>query len=141
MPDLYEGLNPDLWVILPEIIVTVFAVAVIFVDLFMRGPRKATVLPVVSIVGFLIALGVCIWQFNDPNAVAHNPAGAFGGMVVVDNLGLFFKIISLATASLVVLLSTLFIQERGMALGEYYATIALATLGMMITSAATDLTN
>src|SRR5438045_8654054 len=118
MPNLYEGLNPDLWVILPEIIVTVFAVAVIFADLFMRGPRKATVLPAVITVGFLIALGVCIWQFNDPNAVAHDPAGAFGGMVVVDNLGLFFKIISMGTAILAVLFFTIFIQERGIQIGD-----------------------
>ena len=48
MPNLYEGLNPDLWVILPEIIITVFAVVVIFVDLFMRGPAKATTLPAVT---------------------------------------------------------------------------------------------
>src|SRR5207237_848997 len=97
MPNLYNGLNPDLWVILPEIIVTIFAVAVIFIDLFMRGQRKATILPIASVVGYLAAIAVCIWQFNDPNAVVHN-AGAFGGMVVVDNLGLFFKIVSLATA-------------------------------------------
>src|SRR5436305_11769163 len=109
MPNLYEGLNPDLWVILPEIIITVFAVAVIFVDLFMRGPVKATALPAVSIVGYVVAIAVCLWQFNDQSVVAHNPAGAFGGMVVVDNLGLFFKIISMATAIIAVLLSTVFI--------------------------------
>ncbi len=138
MPNLYEGLNPDLWVILPEIIVAIFSVVVIFVDLFMRGQRKGIVLPAVSIVGYLAAIGVCIWQFNDLS-VPHN-IGAFGGMIVMDNLGLFFKIISLATAVIAVLLSTLYIQERGMALGEYYAVLALATLGMMVTSAATDLT-
>jgi NADH-quinone oxidoreductase subunit N len=140
MPNLYEGLNPDLWVILPEIIVTVFAVVVIFVDLFMRGPGKARALPAVSVVGYVLAIAVCIWQFNDPGAVSHDSIGAFGGMVVADYLGLFFKIISLITAIIAVALSTLFIRERGMALGEYYAVLALATLGMMVTSAAIDLT-
>ncbi len=139
MPNLYEGLNPDLWAILPEIIITVFAVVIIFVDLFTKGQRKVTLLPIVSIVGYLAAIAVCIWQFNDAGAITHN-VNAFGGMVVVDNLGLFFKIISLATAMIAVFLSTLYIRERGMALGEYYAVLALATLGMMVTSASTDLT-
>src|SRR5438105_10903845 len=130
----YAALNPDLWVILPEIIVTVFAVAVIFLDLFMKGEQKALVLPAVSVVGYLAAIGVCIWYFGGYNEQA------FGGMVVLDNLGLFFKIVSLGTAIIAVLLSTLFIKERGMALGEYYAVLALATLGMMITSASVDLT-
>ena len=134
----YNALNPNLEVILPEIIVTVFAVAVIFLDLFMKGERKARTLPIVSIVGYVLAIAVCIWYFN--SAQAASSIQAFGGMVTIDNLGLFFKIISLLTAIFAVALSTLFIRERGMALGEYYTVLALATLGMMITSAAVDLT-
>src|SRR5215212_11492858 len=134
MPIDYAALNPNLEVILPEIIVTVFAIAVIFLDLFMKGEQKTRILPAVSIVGYLGAIGVCIWYFSGLNTEA------FGRMVVLDNLGLFFKIVSLITAIIAVLLSTLFIKERGMALGEYYAVVALATLGMMITSASVDLT-
>jgi NADH-quinone oxidoreductase subunit N len=130
----YGALNPDLWVILPEIIITVFAVLVVMVDLFTRGENKTLVLPAVSIVGYLAAIVVCVLQFNGSNT------SAFGGMVVMDNLGLFFKIISLVTAIVTVLISTLFIKERGMALGEYYAILALCTLGMMVTSASIDLT-
>ena len=137
MPDLYSGLKPEFWVILPEVIVTLFAVAVMLIDLFMKGPRKANILPTVSIIGYVAAMIICIWQFND--STSHN-LNAFGGMIVIDNLGLFFKIISLGTAIIAVLLSTLVIKERGMALGEYYTILALATLGMMVTSASTDLT-
>ncbi|MFL5732190.1 MAG: NADH-quinone oxidoreductase subunit N [Chloroflexia bacterium] len=130
----YSALNPNLEVILPEIIITVFAVAVIFLDLFLKGEQKARILPATSIVGYLAAIGVCLWYYGGYNEEA------FGRMVVLDNMGLFFKIVSLLTAIIAVLLSTRFIIERGMALGEYYAVIALATLGMMVTSAAVDLT-
>src|SRR4051794_25793478 len=130
----YSALNPNLEVILPEIIITVFAVAVIFLDIFLKGEQKARILPATSIVGYLAAIGVCLWYYGGYNEEA------FGRMVVLDNMGLFFKIVSLLTAIIAVLLSTRFIIERGMALGEYYAVIALATLGMMVTSAAVDLT-
>src|SRR5690348_15931991 len=92
----YAGLNPNLWIILPEVIVTVFSVIVIFIDLFTRGENKRLALPVASIVGYVAAFAVCVWQFNDPGA-GHNPT-AFGGMMVLDNLGLFFKMIMLLTA-------------------------------------------
>jgi NADH-quinone oxidoreductase subunit N len=129
--------NPtDLYVILPEIIITVFAVLVIFIDLFTRGERKNFTLPAATVVGFVAAMVVCVWQFFDTK-----PGPAFTGMMVVDNLGLFFKALSLLTAIVAVFLSTLFIKERGMALGEYYSILTLATLGMMITSAAIDLTS
>src|SRR5215216_5461785 len=100
----YAALNPNLEVILPELIVTVFAVAVIFLDLFMKGEQKARILPVVSVVGYVAAIVACVWYYQGLNLEA------FGGMVVVDNLGLFFKIVSLMTAIIAVALSTLFIK-------------------------------
>src|SRR5205809_2559943 len=125
----YSALYPNLEVILPEIIVTVFAVAVIFVDLFTKGERKTTILPAVSIVGYALAVVACALYFNNYIGSSAFNKEAFGGMMVMDNLGLFLRIISLLTAILAVLLSTLFIKEHGMALGEYYAVLALATLG------------
>lgn len=136
MPFDYNSLNPDFEVILPEIVVLVMAIAVIFTDLFMRGRQnKSQILAGISIAGYLIALGICAWYFTGLNRTA------FGNMVVVDNLGLFFKMLALGTAIVTVLFSTLFIKEQGMALGEYYAILALCTLGMMITAASIDLTS
>ncbi|MBF6612875.1 MAG: NADH-quinone oxidoreductase subunit N [Chloroflexi bacterium] len=141
----YNALNPDLLGILPEIIVTIFAILVVFVDLFTRGTaNKSQRLAGVSIAGYLLAFIVCILQFNDIEigGIVFRSAHAqvFANMMATDNLGLFFKMIALLTAIVSVLLSTLFIKERGMALGEYYAIMGLATLGMMVTAAAVDLT-
>ncbi len=137
----YSALNPNLEVILPEIIVTVFAIAVIMVDLFTRGRgSKNQMLAGVSVVGYVLALIACFLYFdNNIGSVAWGTE-AFGRMVVMDNLGLFFRMLALGTAIIAVFLSTQFIKDRGFALGEYYSILALATVGMMVTSAAVDLT-
>ncbi len=135
----YSALNTDLMVILPELIVTVFAVIVIFADLFMRGRQnKDTVLAGVSIVGYVLAFIACLYYFA-PGGPGPN-IEAFGRTVVMDNLGLFLRMLSLGTAIIAVFMSTQFIRERGMAIGEYYAVLALATVGMMLTAASVDLT-
>jgi NADH-quinone oxidoreductase subunit N len=138
----YNALNTDLVVILPEIIVTIFATIIIFVDLFMRRRAdRSQVLAGVSIVGYVLALIACFALFDNNIGTRSFNTTAFGGMVVLDNLGLFFKMLSLGTAIIAVFFSTLFIKERGMALGEYYAIVALATLGMMVTAGSVDLTS
>ncbi len=138
----YNALNPDLLTILPEIIVALTSIVIIFVDLFTRGTRsaKGNLLAGVSIVGYVVAFAVCILMFNGFFGYDLIGREGFGRMMVVDNLGLFFRMLSLGTAIVAVLLSTQFIKDRGMALGEYYAILALCTCGMMVTAAATDLT-
>ncbi|MDQ3706171.1 MAG: NADH-quinone oxidoreductase subunit N [Chloroflexota bacterium] len=144
----YAGLNTDLWTILPELIVTITAILVIFADLFTRGRSsdKGRVLSGLSIAGYVAALVVCLLMFDNNSQYFLGftlvPPGteSFGRMVVVDNLGLFFRMLALGTSIVAVLLSTQFIRDRGMALGEYYAVLALVTVGMMVTAGASDLT-
>ena len=133
----YNSLNPNLEVILPELIVTGFAILVIFLDLFLRGrgESKNQILAGVSIVGYVFAFGVCAWYYADLDW------DAFGAMVITDNLGLFFKMLALGTSIVAALFSMQFIRERGMAIGEYYAVLGFATVGMMFTAGSTDLTS
>lgn len=137
----YNGINLNLEAILPEIIVAVFAIVIIFVDLFTRGrPNKSPLLAGISIVGYAIAFVVCILYFNNTIGSSAFNQQAFNNMIVMDNLGLFFRMLSLGTAIVASLLSIQYVRDRGLAQGEYYAMLALATSGMMFTSAATDLT-
>lgn len=143
MPINYDALNMNLETIIPELIVLATALVLIFYDLFTRGRNtKSQALAGISIVGYVAAFVVCLLYFNDAiGSAGIRDQQSFGGMMVVDNLGLFFKMLSLGTAIIAVLFSTQFIRERGMALGEYYAITALATLGMMLTAASVDLTS
>ena len=137
----FSGINLNIEAILPETIVAVFAIIIIFVDLFTRGrPNKSRLLAGISIVGYVLAFAVCVLYFNNLIGSATFNQQAFNNMIVMDNLGLFFRMLSLGTAIVATLLSVQYVQDRGLAQGEYYAVLALATCGMMFTSAATDLT-
>jgi NADH-quinone oxidoreductase subunit N len=147
MPYSYNDLNTNLESILPELIVLAFALIVLFTDLFTRGrQQKSGLLAGISIVGYVLAAAACVIYYNNWLGSPFLSSGpvynteTFAGMVTVDNLGLFFKLLSLGTAIITVLFSTRFAEERGLALGEYYGVLALCTLGMMVTSAAVDLT-
>ena len=124
----YSGINLNIEVILPELIVTVLAVVLIFTDLFMRGRQdKARVLGIVSIAGYAVALVACVLYFNNIIGSASFNTEAFNRMAVLDNLGLYFKMLALATAIVTVFLSMQFIRDKGLAIGEYYTVLALAT--------------
>jgi NADH-quinone oxidoreductase subunit N len=142
MPFDYNLLNNDLVAILPEIIVTITAIVVVMVDLVVRGQSrdKSTLLGGISIVGYVLAFIMCLLLFDNNAGFNNLNTMAFGNMVITDNMGLFFRMLVLGTAIVGTLLSTQFIRDRQMALGEYYAVMALCTVGMMVTAMAVDLT-
>jgi NADH-quinone oxidoreductase subunit N len=120
---------PDWFGVLPEITLLVFAVAVILLDLFIA--RKG-VLMAVSIIGILIC-GLFSWSFWGVRL------SFFNGMLAVDNFAVFFKLLFLGIALLLVLASADYVRKFKHFQGEYYALILLATLGMMLMAATADL--
>jgi NADH-quinone oxidoreductase subunit N len=120
---------PDWFGALPEITLLVFAVAVILLDLFIA--RKG-VLAVVSIIGILVAglFSVSFWNIN---------LYFFNDMFRVDNFAVFFKLLFLGVALLLVLASKDYVNNFKRFQGEYYALILIATIGMMLMAAGTDL--
>jgi NADH-quinone oxidoreductase subunit N len=137
----FSGINLNIESILPELIVALFAIITILVDLFTKGRRdKSPLLAGVSITGYVIAFIVCILYFNNIIGSSIFNTQSFNNMIVTDNLGLFFRMLSLGTGIVGTLLSIQYVRDRGMAIGEYYSVLMLATCGMMFTSASTDLT-
>jgi len=126
-------LNLELFV--PELSLAAFAIVVILLDLFVQ--RKG-VLAVVSVVGLVVAAGVTIamamtdmWG-NDPQAIFNN-------MLAVDNFALFFKLLFLGIAALVILATVDYASKLARFQGEYYALVLLSALGMMLMAATTEL--
>jgi NADH-quinone oxidoreductase subunit N len=114
----------------PEIILLGCAIAVILLDLFIK--QKA-VMRYLSLAG-LIASGVfavMLWGDNSPSF--------FNNMLAVDNFAVFFKLLFLGIAFLVILASANYENKFGNFKSEYYTLILFSTLGMMLMSAATDL--
>ena len=99
-------------------------------DLFTeRGGLPA----VVSIAGLTIAAGFAIAMWGT------TPQAIWGNVLAVDNYALFFKLLFLGIAVLVILVSVDYVSKFTHFRGEYHALVLLATLGMMLTAAATDL--
>ncbi len=120
----------NLELLLPELSLLITAIAVIMLDLFTE--RKG-LLAVVSIAGLAIAAGFAITMWDTA------PQAIWSNMLAVDNYALFFKLLFLGIAVLVIMVSVDYVSKFVHFRGEYHALVLLATLGMMLMAAATDL--
>ena len=120
----------NLTLFIPEITMVVTAAIVILLDLFIERKRW---LAQVSISGLVVAGGVTIVMWG-----GSYPA-IFNNMLAVDGFALFFKMLFLGVAFLVILASTDYVSKFSRFQGEYYALVLLATLGMMLMAATTNL--
>jgi len=117
---------PDLRPVMPEIIMTIFALVALLADLFLK--RKETV-------GFLSVISVAAVIY----ALAGSYGTTFNGMFIADGYSLFFKLVFLLNLTLTVLISVKYIAVEKVNFGEYYSLILFSTLGMMIMASAGDL--
>ncbi|MBI2851057.1 MAG: NADH-quinone oxidoreductase subunit N [Chloroflexi bacterium] len=113
----------------PELTLTATALAVILLDLFIE--RKG-LLALLSIAGLIVSAGftVALWGTSE---------GAFFDTFAVDSFALFFKLLFLGIAALVILASTDYVSKFERFRGEYYALILLSALGMILMSATREL--
>jgi len=121
-------LNLELFI--PELSLAAFAIAVILLDLFVQ--RKG-VLTIISLVGLVVAAGVTIAMWGG------SPQALFNNMLAVDSFALFFKLLFLGIAALVILASVDYVSKFARFQGEYYALVLLSALGMMLMAATTEL--
>ncbi|GAI10859.1 unnamed protein product, partial [marine sediment metagenome] len=114
----------------PELSLAGFAIIVILLDLLVE--RKG-VLVVVSLIGIVVSGGftLAIW--------GGGPQAIFNNMLAVDNFALFFKLLFLGIAALVILASTDYVSKFARFQGEYYALVLLSALGMMLMAATAEL--
>lgn len=117
--------------ILPETILSVVAMALLLVNVFVPSEQKAY-LGYLSLVGIIVAFIPVIGGWGTPQ-------DGFNGSVLQDNFALFFKGIFLVSASLSILISDKYMAREGCNRGELYPLILLATAGMMLMASGTDL--
>jgi NADH-quinone oxidoreductase subunit N len=120
----------NLGLLAPELTLAAFAILVILLDLFIQ--RKGW-LVVVSIAGIMVAAGFTIAMWG-----SHSQA-IFSNMLAVDNFALFFKLLFLVIAALVILASVDYVSKFSRFQGEYYALVLLSALGMMLMAATAEL--
>jgi len=134
-------LNLELF--LPELSLAATAILVILLDLFL--PRKG-LLAVVSLLGIVVSgvfslslWGISLPFFDATGAMWGSSQTIFNNMLAVDNFAVFFKLLFLGIAALVILASTDYMGKLSRFQGEYYALVLLSALGMMLMAATTEL--
>lgn len=117
---------PDLSPVMPEIVMTCLALALLLADLIIK--RKETI-------AFLSIISVAIVTY----ILLGSMGTTFNGMFISDGYSTFFKLIFFLNVLLTVLISVKYIAIEKVNLGEYYSLILFATLGMMLMASAGDL--
>jgi len=117
----------------PELVLVGTIVAVLLVDLFTPESSRGIV-PQVAGLGLLASIIPILTL-----ALDGTDRGMFGGAYAVDNFALTLKLLFLASAYVVVLLSTNYIAEGDYHEGEYYFLLLSSTLGMTLMASARDL--
>ena len=118
--------------ILPEIVLSIFGMAVMLLDPLLEEHRRAKVLGGVGLVGALVAL---VSTF----CMAKQRGPAFWNMVQVDSFSVFFHFLVIAITVVVVLSSYEYMEVQKIRAGEYYALMLFGALGMCLMSSAVEL--
>ena len=125
----------NLKVILPLVVLVVWACVLLLVDLFIPKGRKGWT-ALLAAVGLVGALGLTIAQNGKLNNAA---AGAFNGMVMVDGFSVFLNILFLGSGLAAIALAYDYLKRRGIERGEYYILLLFSISGMLLMAQAADL--
>ncbi|HEY7304839.1 MAG TPA: NADH-quinone oxidoreductase subunit N [Bryobacteraceae bacterium] len=131
MPISVHVTGADYLRFLPEIVLTVFGVAVMMLEAVASQGKKSS-LGVLALVGIAIAFAANLWAYTDGGA-------AFESMIVVGGYGTFFRALVLVVGFLCILTSFSYLEREGAQTGEYYALILFSLVGQCILSTANDL--
>jgi len=118
----------------PELLTLGAALLVILVDLIQaRGSRKW-----IGWLSGLLAAAIMVALAGQWEGVKQ-PVSLWGGVVVLDRLGLVFKMIFLLGVAIAAVGSIDFAAARFRHIGEYYGLLFFSALGMMLIASAGDL--
>lgn len=118
--------------ILPELILSLFGVAVMLMEPLVDEEKSQKTLGLIALIGTFVAL-VSTWY------MAQSPGLAFAGTVQVDSFSVFFHFLVIAIAAVVILSSFEYMAVQKIRAGEYYALILFGTVGTGLMSSAVEL--
>ncbi len=118
--------------ILPEIVLSIFGMIVMFLEPLLDEETGQKVLGLIALLGTLVGLGATWFM-------ARSPGMAFWDMVRVDGFSVFFHVLIIAIAAVVILSSYEYMAAQRIRAGEYYALILFGAVGMVLMSSAIEL--
>jgi len=124
--------SADLNLILPEIILSLYAMGMLLVAVYTTKDALASTLVFLT-AGLMVTLGAWITVHGSGTNVAFN------GMLIEDGFARFAKVTILFSAAAVLVMSENYMKQRDLLRFEYPLLVALAAVGMMVMVSAGDL--
>ncbi len=124
---------PDIYRILPEVILTLTGVAVMLIDASLPPALPRRMLGWVAAIGTTIALWASLWQLSLPEGTG------FYSTVETSAFTVFFHVLICGIVLVALLLSLDTLPEHTHHQGEFYALIAFGAVGMCLLTSAVEL--
>ncbi len=124
----------DLYLLSPEATLTILALVVMTVDLF---TKRRIVVVATALIGLLVPIGLTISQIFVLNFSQANHA--FFNMLSVDSYSVFFKVVFLLIAFVMILASYDYVTKYVRSDGEFYTLMLFSVVGMMLMASTTEL--
>lgn len=118
--------------ILPEIVLSVFGIAIMLLDPVVDEEKSQKTLGLIAFAGCVAAL-ISTW------AMAKSPGLAFSNTIRIDSFAIFFTFLVIAIAAVIILTSFEYMAVQRIRAGEYYALILFGVVGMTLMSTAIEL--
>jgi NADH-quinone oxidoreductase subunit N len=118
--------------ILPEIVLSLFGMAIMVLDPLLDEEKSQKTLGIIGLVGALSAL-LSTWF------MAQDPGLAFWSMVRVDGFSVFFHVLVIAIGIVLILTSYEYMAVQKIRAGEYYGLVLFGLVGMCLMSSAVEL--
>src|SRR2546426_11027173 len=126
----------DYQAIKPEILVTVFGLAILLLD-FLVEKREKYLNAVAALIGLGFAAYQLAWFWR--RFAGEAPYVGFDGRFTLDTFAIYLKLIIVLATALVVLISAKYLEIEDAHYGEYYALVLFSAVGMMFLASGTDL--
>jgi NADH-quinone oxidoreductase subunit N len=131
VPDNFLPTGSEYLRILPEIILTLVGVLIMFLEAVLKGPQKRIFAPL-TVAGLIAALVGAI-------AADADPGTAFQNMLIVDGFATFFRVLVIVVGILAVFCSTEYLRRENASGAEFYALILFSIVGQSIMASANEL--
>jgi NADH-quinone oxidoreductase subunit N len=124
---------PDIFRILPEVVLTLTGVAIMLIDASLpaRWPRRA--MGYLAAIGTALALWISLWQLSLPMGTG------FFGTVETSPFTVFFHVLICGIVLVALLLAMDALPEDTHHQGEYYALVVFGAVGMCLLTSAIEL--
>jgi NADH-quinone oxidoreductase subunit N len=131
----YTNLSHYALALLPEVVLSLWAMLVLMVDVFQKGDRGGQSS---QIMGWLTLAGIVLAGIANGFLLSFQESST-SGMMALDGFRVFANFLFLGAAAFFVLIADRYVDEEHIRLGELYVLVMLACVGMMVFAGSRDL--